>query len=210
MRGAPIALFTLWFVLAPAVRAGEPDLDPLTKVLHEVEELRKLVEKEAEARVDETNALRASLGEAKEELRKAQKVLAEQKNALETAETEMELLRKNNATLEKLVATLEKQGVVRPVEEPPAAKPVVLQVHGKITSIADAGLIVVAVGLEDGVKQGQILDVHRQGEPAKKLGAITLVRAYHKQSIGQFKPAGSDRPEVGDEVVGDRIEPKDK
>lgn len=184
-----------------ALRAN--DDDPLQKILSDVGELRKIAEKESQTRADEAKAHEKALDDVRQERIRAQEFANELKLKLAAAEVELMMLRKQNQTLERLVGELERRDT-RVVEEIKSDRPS-HDVRGKITAIADAGLYVLSVGTDEGLKQGHVLEVFRLGTtPPLHLGNVTLVRAYAKQSIGQFKPNGKDRADVGDEV-GNRI-----
>ena len=217
------ALLGMLFFLAPALRADEGEAN-LQKVLREVEALRQIVEKEARARAVETRALREALDEARHDLLKAHDQNVELAAKLAATEAEVQRLAKN-AAIEKFAAEIERtepspirelppikpeprplaeakidRPEPRPAEEIPAQKPGI-EVHGKITSVSDSGLYLLSIGASDGLKQGDVVEVIHPGETPKPLGTLTLVRAYAKQSIGEFKAIGIGRPEAGDEVT---------
>jgi hypothetical protein len=149
--------------------------------------------------LEQQSAQQRLIEDARREVVRAQEIAAELRVKLAAAEAELETLRKANATLEKLAQSVERIGPaadVRQATEPPA-----VEIRGKITNVADAGLFVVSIGSDDGARQGFVLEVTRGGDQGLSLGTITLVRAYGRQSIGQFKPTGKERPEVGDEVT---------
>jgi hypothetical protein len=88
--------------------------------------------------------------------------------------------------------------------EPQRGKPPVL---GKITEIGkDGRLLQISLGLEAGVKQGQVLEVFRLAtRPTQRslyLGTLTLIRVDPQAALGQFKSVGGleYRPVVGDDV----------
>ena len=205
MRRPPIlTLLGLLLVLAPAARAEDEDGGDLRKILREVEEIRKLAEK-AVLQPSEIKIVQGALDETRQQLLKAQQQAFEAKVKLEAAEAELQLYKKNQALLESRIADLENRK--QPVEEPIPAPRATPEVHGKISGVAEGGLLVISIGADEGLKVGQSLDVFRAGDPTKALGTLSLVRAYRKQAIGQFQASGGDRPEVGDEVVS-RVAPK--
>jgi hypothetical protein len=169
--------------------------------------------KEAQARAEETRTLQKALEESRLDLFKMQEQANELKLKLSTAETELQAARKNNVRLEKLFAELDKREPpkLNIVEEPRPpevqAKAQEKEIHGKIAGIADAGLYVLSVGSDEGLKPALAMDVYKADDKTKRIGVITLVRTYSKQAIGQFKPDGNERAELGDEVIA-RIAPK--
>ncbi len=180
-------------------RADEVDADVvLPQLLREIGDLRKSVDKDSRAR-DEAAALRVSLEQARKESVKLQEEVAALKVKLAGAEVEVQMGKKQAETLEKLVAGLQKPEP-RVLPETQIERPE-REVRGKVSSIANAGLYVLSVGGEEGLKQGITLEVYRPGETPRLLGTMTLVRSYAKQSIAQFKSLTSERAEVGDEVV---------
>jgi len=191
-------------ILAMQAPARATDEEPLQKVLNEIDGLRRFAEKEAQARADETLALKRSLEEARKEIASLDEQATEMKIKLATARVESEAAQKLCQILEKLLADQADKREVRVAAlEVPENRPA-HDVRGKITSIADAGLLVVNLGADDGLKQSHVLEVFRQGKFPQPLGSLTVMRVYGKQSVGQFKPAGADRAEVGDEV-GNRL-----
>ena len=195
---------TLICTLAMQARLHADD-ETLQKVLIQIEDMRRFMEKEAQARADETLALKRSLEEARKEIATLKDEAGDLKVKLAAAKSEAEVTRGQTQILEKVIAGMAKHETVRVVNEVAADRPP-LDVRGKVTSIADAGLIVVSIGADDGLKQGHVLEVYRN-EGKVAVGTLTVVRAYGKQSVGQFKPGGKDRPGVGDDV-GNRIFPK--
>jgi len=200
MRRNAIAALMCALVMQAPLRAED---EPLQKVLTEIEDLRRFVEKESQARADETLALKRSIDEARKQIESLKDESNDLKVKLATAKAEADVARGQVQILEKVIADMGKHDTVRVVNEVPVDRPP-YDVRGKVTSIADAGLIVVSIGTDDGLKQGHVLEVFRnEGKPVP-VGSLTVVRAYGKQSVGQFKPGGKDRPDVGDEV-GNRI-----
>ncbi len=227
--------------LSSASRGRADDKDDVQKILAEVGELRRAAEKdrqdalkaaqetkglvesfkalaaeftkEARARAEETQTLQKELDESRLALFKMQEQTNELKLKLATAETELQMAKKNNLLLEKRASELDKREPIveelRPVgtNEKAAEKSQDKEVHGKITGIADAGLYVVSVGTEDGVKPALAIDVFKADNQTKRIGVITIVRCYTKQAVGQFKADANERAQLGDEVTA-RVAPK--
>ncbi len=92
---------------------------------------------------------------------------------------------------------------------PAAVKP--KSVRGKITAIAaDHRLMQISIGLDAGVKEGQVLDVFRLASERGKiiplyLGSLRVTRVDPRTAFGSFERVpGIDRaPKVGDEVAND-------
>ncbi len=197
------ALGALLVSLAPAVRAQDASED-FQKILRELQSIRQITEREARARAEETRALRAALDDARQELLRAHQQQVDLTAKLNTAEAELKRQLSKSAAIDKFAAEIDKSEL-RPVEEYPIDL-TGIEVRGKITSISDTGLFLMSIGADIGLKQGDVVQIIHPGEPPRPLGAMVLVRAYAKQSIGEFKGKG-DRPAVGDEV-GVRGQPK--
>jgi chromosome segregation ATPase len=227
-------LLVFAITLLTASRGRADDKDDVQKILNEVGELRRAAEKdrqdalktvretkdlvdsfkalaaemtkEAQARAEETRTLQKALDESRLALFKMQEQTNELKQKLASAETELQTARKNNADLDK-----REPRKINIVEEPrlPETQEKIQdkEIHGKITGIADAGLYVVSVGSDEGLKPALVMEVYKADDKTKRIGVITVVRSYTKQAVGQFKPDGKERAELGDEVMV-RIAPK--
>jgi len=205
-------------------RAAEKDRQDALKTAQEtkslVESFKVLaaeLTKEAQARAEETRTLQKALDESRLDLFKMQERANDLKLKLASTETELQAAKKNNLLLEKLVGELDKREPrkipivedLKPldVNEKVPEKGQEKEIHGKITGIADAGLYVVSVGSEEGLKPALAIDVFKADDQTKRIGVITIVRCYTKQAVGQFKPDGNARAQLGDDVMA-HIAPK--
>jgi hypothetical protein len=205
-----VALFICAVTLLDASRGRADEKDDIQKILGDVAELRRVaaeLSKQAEARAEETRGLQKALDECRLSLTQAQEQASELKLNLASAETELEAARKNNLLLEKLVAELDRKEprklIIVDESRPPEiqVKAPERELHGKVAGIADAGLYVVSVGSDEGMRPTLTLEVFKADDKTKRIGVITLVRCYSKQAIGEFRPDGNERAELGDEVV---------
>lgn len=197
MRRYFIAAALAVSVSVPATRADDQEV--LQKILRELEEIRK-------ERQETSKAVLQKFEELQNELDKQKELTSEYRSKLVAAETERDALKKNCFALEKRLEELEKRGTeIKPVNAIDENRPE-KDVRGKIMGIADAGLFILSIGDDAGLKKGNVLEVYRLGDKPVYVGTMTVLRTYAKQSVGQFKPNGKERAEVGDDI-GSRVFP---
>lgn len=159
----------------------------------------------------ENEQLRRERDTIESRLRIVQDQLDEARKANAAARLEIELLEFRNKKLQdelKQARTEQPPIKVLPDVVPPANAVKSKVVRGRITSIsADFRLLQISVGIEAGVKDGQVLDVYRVSTEMGKqiplyLGTVRVMRADPQAALGQFERVpGLDRiPKVGDEV----------
>jgi len=88
-------------------------------------------------------------------------------------------------------------------EQPPKVEPKA-DLRGEVVGFADSGLTSISIGTENGVEVGMKLPVFRPNPaiPAasKYLGEILIRTVKPKDAVGQFYPAGKDKPQPGDHI----------
>jgi hypothetical protein len=81
--------------------------------------------------------------------------------------------------------------------------------RGKITAVGTGSrLVQINIGGDDGVREGQVLEVFRLGTGKERplyLGTLRLVRVDPRASLGQFQgvPGQEKPPRAGDEVASE-------
>lgn len=179
--------------------AQADDREDLQTILRELEEIRK-------ERTETTKTLLQRIEDAQKEVARQQQLASEYKAKLLAAEAERDAVKKTCLALERRVAELEQRGEIKPVNAIEENRPE-RDVRGKIVGIADAGLFILSVGDDAGLKRGNMLEVYRLGDKPVYVGTMMVLRTYAKQAVGQFKPHGKERPEIGDDV-GSRVFPR--
>lgn len=159
----------------------------------------------------ENEQLRRERDTLQSRLRIVQDQLDESRKSNTAARLEIELLEFRCKKLQdemKQAKTEQPPIRVLPEADPPADVAKSKVVRGRITSIStDFRLMQISVGIEAGVKDGQVLDVYRVSTEKGKqiplyLGTVRVMRADPQAALGHFERVpGLDRvPKVGDEV----------
>lgn len=195
-----------------AQRRGENEADEVKKSLQALKEQTELFRKQADemrklladqagpgkAAAEEAQALRKKFEQLQDERQKAVAEAEALRAKLVTVQTEADLLRRRSQALAERIAELERAD--RPIAQVnPGAKPPA-DLHGTVMAVSN-GLVVINLGADAGLVQGQKLEVVRIGKPEKSvyLGAITIVRLEPKQAVGRFE-GRQEKPKPGDEV----------
>src|SRR5262249_50906572 len=143
------------------------------------------------------------------------KKIDELTNRAVQAESHEEILKERNKSLleqykvvSQKLAKVEAGGgtSVSLVRASNAKNPPAVYVKGSITNVLkESGLVEVNVGSDDGVKEGNTLEVYRLKPKPEYLGTLKILDAYHRKAVGRMlkSDGGMRRSAVikGDEVA---------
>jgi hypothetical protein len=181
------------------------DKEPREPVVSGVKAENDQLRKEVAALESRVRALQAELEQARVAASQAQM----QADAFESRCRKLQ----EEASRSRATGTL----TARPEAGPPRAefavrgKPASEAGRGRITAVGKSGsLLQISLGADDGIKEGQTLQVFRPGSDAAArplyLGTMTLIRVEAQAALGEFAatPAVMTRPKVGDEALLER------
>lgn len=165
------------------------------------------------ARADELLAVRKMLDETRKDQFKLMDQLSGLKEKVVNAEAEALLFKKRNAALEERIKELEKRSnpvkIERSVKVEPPAAPANLK--GEVNEV-NAGLAVISLGSDDGLVEGQTLEVARvdRADPKKSLylGTVKVVNVSAKKSVCRFQSTTKQGMLKAGDVVFTKLESK--
>jgi RNA polymerase sigma factor (sigma-70 family) len=103
-------------------------------------------------------------------------------------------LEEDNLVLKERLHALERQ-VQDSGQRAQNKKPVAPRLHGSVLEVSPEGYVKISVGRDDGIKEGQKLQVYRTQPAPVYLGTITVVVAYSRQAIARSSNAKDLRPQ---------------
>jgi hypothetical protein len=201
------------------------ELEDKTDLITKAENAAKASKAVATATEAEAKRLREEVALHRQNITKRDQAIAERNKEIDRltnravqAESHEEILKVRNVSLLEQVKELGQKLAKAEtgggtsgslVRSSNAKNPPGVYVKGSVTNVLkDSGLIEVNVGSDDGLKDGNTLEVYRLKPKPEYLGTLKIIEAFHHKSVGRMiRPDGGVRRSavVQNDIVASKI-----